>query len=45
MNVLWVAAIAGLVLVEKVARTGPWIGKLTGLALIAWGAWTLTGAL
>jgi predicted metal-binding membrane protein len=45
MHLLWVAAIAGLVLVEKVARAGPWIGKLTGLALIAWGAWMLAGAL
>jgi predicted metal-binding membrane protein len=45
MHLLWVAAIAGLVLVEKVVRTGPWIGKLTGLVLIAWGAGMLAGAL
>jgi predicted metal-binding membrane protein len=45
MNLLWVAAIAGLVLVEKLARTGPWIGRLTGVALVAWGAWMLTAAL
>jgi predicted metal-binding membrane protein len=45
MHLLAVAAIAGLVLVEKVARTGPWIGKLTGIALIAGGAWMLAGAL
>ena len=37
MNLLWVAAIAGLVLVEKVAPAGPWVGRVAGLALAAWG--------
>jgi predicted metal-binding membrane protein len=41
MNLLWVAAIAGLVLIEKVARSGPWLGRLTGLALAGWGGWML----
>jgi predicted metal-binding membrane protein len=41
MNLLWVAVIAGLVLLEKVARGGPWIGRLAGLALIVWGGWIL----
>jgi predicted metal-binding membrane protein len=41
MNLLWVAVIAGLVLLEKVARGGPWIGRLAGLALIGWGGWIL----
>ena len=45
MNPLWVAAIAGLVLVEKIARVGPGVGKLAGLALGAWGAWLLVKAL
>ena len=45
MNPLWVAALAGLVLVEKIARWGPWVGKLIGLALVAWGAWVLVNAL
>jgi len=36
MNLLWVAAIAGLVLVEKVARAGPWVGRVAGLGLAAW---------
>jgi len=44
MNLLWVAAIAGLVLVEKVTRAGPWVGKLAGLVLVAWGAWMLVKA-
>jgi predicted metal-binding membrane protein len=37
MHLPWVAAIAGLVLVEKVVRGGPWIGRLAGLGLIGWG--------
>nr|MBA3318845.1 DUF2182 domain-containing protein [Gemmatimonadales bacterium] len=45
MNLFWVAAIAWLVLVEKVARAGAWIGKVAGLALVAWGGWMLAGAL
>jgi predicted metal-binding membrane protein len=44
MNLLWVAAIAGLVLVEKVARAGPWVGRVAGLALAGWGVWMLAGA-
>ena len=45
MNPLWVAAIAGLVLLEKVTRLGPGVGRLAGLALVAWGAWMLVKAL
>jgi predicted metal-binding membrane protein len=37
MNLAWVAAIAALVLVEKVVPAGPWIGRLTGLVLLGWG--------
>jgi predicted metal-binding membrane protein len=37
MNLLWVVGIAGLVLVEKVARAGPWLGQVVGLALVVWG--------
>lgn len=44
MNLLVVAAIAGLVLVEKVARAGPWIGRIAGLALALWGGWMLVAA-
>jgi predicted metal-binding membrane protein len=39
MNLLWVAALAGLVLVEKVVRGGAWIGRAAGLAMAAWGVW------
>lgn len=44
MHLPWVAAIAGLVLVEKVVRGGPWVGRLAGLMLVGWGAWMLIGA-
>ena len=43
MNLLWVAVIAGLVLLEKVARAGPWIGRVAGLTLTGWGVWMLAG--
>lgn len=39
MNLLWIALIAGLALVEKFARSGPWVGRVAGLALVAWGVW------
>jgi predicted metal-binding membrane protein len=41
MNLLWVVAIAGLVLVEKVAAAGPWIGRIAGLAMLGAGVWML----
>ena len=41
MHLPWVAAIAGLVLVEKVTPAGPWVGKLAGLGLVGWGGWVL----
>ena len=34
-------AIAGLVLMEKAARAGPWVGRVAGLALAGWGVWML----
>jgi predicted metal-binding membrane protein len=41
MNLLWVTAIAALVLVEKVVPAGPWVGRIAGLALAGWGLWML----
>jgi len=38
MNLLYVVAIALLVAIEKLAPRGQWIGQVTGLALIVWGA-------
>jgi predicted metal-binding membrane protein len=44
MNLAWIAAIALLVLVEKTLPGGKWIGRLTGVVLIVWGAVTLAMA-
>jgi predicted metal-binding membrane protein len=45
MNLLWVAVIAGFVLLEKVLPRGPMAGRLTGVALLGWGGWLLLDAL
>ncbi|MFQ5984705.1 MAG: DUF2182 domain-containing protein [Alphaproteobacteria bacterium] len=37
MNLLWIAGIAALVLVEKVAPQGHVVGRLAGLAFMVWG--------
>ena len=39
MNLLWIAALAGFVLIEKVAPAGHWVSRSTGLLLVGWGAW------
>ena len=41
MNLVWIAALAILVLIEKVLPPGPWVGRSAGLVLIAWGIATL----
>jgi predicted metal-binding membrane protein len=38
MNLVWVAVIAALVLVEKLAPAGPLLGRLIGIGLMAAGA-------
>jgi predicted metal-binding membrane protein len=43
MNMWWVAIIALLVLVEKVASRGVWIGRFTGVLLCIWGTWLIAG--
>jgi predicted metal-binding membrane protein len=45
MNLAWVAAIAGLVLVEKVVPGGQWVGRVGGVVLAAAGVWLLAQAL
>jgi len=45
MNLLWVAAIAGFVLLEKVAPAGDWVGRVVGVVLAGWGAWMVAGLL
>ena len=45
MNLLWVAAIAAFVPLEKVAPFGRVVSRLAGGVLIVWGAWLLAQAL
>ena len=45
MNVLWIAAIAILVLAEKVIPAGRAISRTAGAALVAAGVWLLAQAL
>jgi predicted metal-binding membrane protein len=45
MNLLWVAAIAAFVLLEKVAPLGRAVSRTAGVILIIWGAWLLARAL
>lgn len=41
MNLAWVAALAALVLAEKLLPFGRWIARAAGIAMIAAGAWLL----
>jgi predicted metal-binding membrane protein len=41
MNLLWVAALAGLVLIEKLVRGGTLVGRLGGVAAACWGTYLL----
>ncbi len=45
MNLLWVAAIAGFVLLEKVAPERWHVERIAGAGLLAWGGWLLLGTL
>src|SRR5712691_5802341 len=41
MNLIWIAALAILVLIEKALPPGQWVGRGVGGALIGWGVATL----
>jgi predicted metal-binding membrane protein len=41
MNVLWIAVLSLLVLLEKLTPIGRWIARITGIACIATGGWML----
>ena len=41
MNLVWIAALAAFVLVEKVAPAGSWISRTTGGLLLGWGLWMM----
>lgn len=43
MNLLWIAALAAFVLVEKMVPAGEWVGRAAGVGLLAWGVWLLSG--
>jgi predicted metal-binding membrane protein len=45
MNLLWVAVLAGLVLLEKVLPNGPAVARVAGVGFIVWGLWLAAGAL
>ena len=45
MNLLWIAALAGFVLLEKVLPQGQKVSRTTGLALVAWGALMAAGVI
>ena len=41
MNLAWIAALAVLVLLEKVLPPGPWVARGAGVVMIGWGVATL----
>lgn len=45
MNLLWVAAIAGFVLLEKVAPAGHRVSRVAGVLLLGAGGWMIAGVL
>ncbi len=43
MNLVWVAALTAVVLVEKLLPGGEWIARIGGVLLVACGAWLVAG--
>ncbi len=41
MNLVWIAGLTILVLIEKIAPSGHTIARIAGLIMIAWGGWIL----
>ncbi len=41
MSVLTMAALSVFILAERLLPPGPWVSKLPGLAMLAWGGWVL----
>ncbi len=41
MNVLWMAILAGVILIEKVFPRGIWISRLTGAVFLFWGGYAI----
>lgn len=44
MNILWIAVIAGFVLIEKLAPSGEWVGRIAGILLAGYGIWMIGGS-
>jgi predicted metal-binding membrane protein len=44
MNVLWIAVLAILILLEKVTPFGRWVARAAGIVCVAAGAWMLASA-
>jgi predicted metal-binding membrane protein len=44
MNLYWIAGLAAFVALEKTVPAGHWIGRLTGVGLVAWGATMIVAA-
>ena len=43
MNVLWIAGLAILILLEKTVPAGRWIPRISGTLMAAAGIWLLAG--
>jgi predicted metal-binding membrane protein len=41
MNLLWVAALAAVVLIEKLLPRGVWMARIGGVLMVAYGIWLL----
>jgi predicted metal-binding membrane protein len=39
MNLVWIALLAAFVLIEKLASSGPWLSRASGVLLLGWGFW------
>jgi len=44
MNLLWIAAIAAFVLIEKLVPSGEWVGRVAGILLAGYGLWIIIGS-
>ena len=43
MNLLWIVALTAIVAIEKLTKHGPFIGRASGVALVAWGILKVAG--
>jgi predicted metal-binding membrane protein len=39
MNLAWIAVLAAFLLLEKLASSGPWLSRTSGVLLVGWGGW------